>query len=158
MAGLYDCDGKTDLALYEPSTAKFKLLRSEQSWNTLVTHQFDPEFIPYPSGAGEERSGVIALGGFTAPRLCGGPILHHEVPRRSAALFYPGAGTWNLIWNPTIVSSAVQSCQYGSGAGDQPIAGLDRDLDKANRHGALPRQLLRRPGEDLHTSVGERRL
>lgn len=32
LPGLYDCDAWSDLAAYEPLTAKFKLLRSEQNW------------------------------------------------------------------------------------------------------------------------------
>ena len=129
MAGLYDCDAKTDLAVYEPSTAQFKLLGSENAWTTLITHAFDPEFVPYPSGAGEERSGVIAIGDFSAPRSCGGPIVKYTALRRSAALFYPGKGTWNIIWNPTNPTTSVQSCQFGI-SDVQPIAGLDWNLDK----------------------------
>ena len=146
MAGLYDCDTKTDLAVYEPSTAKFKLLRSEDAWTTLITHAFDPEFVPYPSGAGEERSGVIVLGDFTAPRTCGGPIVTYTTPRRSAALFYPEKGTWNIIWNPTSAASTVQSCPFGNG-GDQPIAGLDRDMDKRTDLALFRGQSFSSPGK-----------
>jgi hypothetical protein len=146
LAGLYDCDAKTDLAVYEPSTAKFRLLASEDAWTTFITHSFDPEFVPYPSGAGEERSGVIVLGDFTAPRVCGGPIVTYSTPRRSAALFYPGKGTWNIVSNPTNPASSVQSCQFGSGS-DQPFAGLDRDMDKRTDLAIFRAQSYSSPGK-----------
>lgn len=129
MPGLYDCDSLTDLAVYEPNTAQFKLLRSEDGWSSQVMHQFDPQFVPFPSGVGEDRSGVVALSGFTTSRSClvGGTVLVSR-RRRAPALFYPEDGTWNVIWNPTAATS-VQSCGYGAGGTDQPIPGLDRDGD-----------------------------
>jgi hypothetical protein len=151
MAGLYDCDAKTDLAVYEPSTAKFKLLRSEDAWTSLVTHAFDAQFVPYPSGAGEERSGVVVVGDFTAPRVCGGPIVTFTTPRRSAAVFYPANGTWNVIWNPTNPASSVQSCPFGT-AGDQLIAGLDRNADSRTDLALFRAQTFSGPGMILTRS------
>ena len=128
-AGLYDCDGLTDLAVYDPSAAKFLLLRSEQSWNTLLTRWFNYDFVPQPSGQSYERAGAMPLASFTGLRLCwvGGGFFQPR-KRRSFALFFHYDATWNVLWNP-IGSSTVQSCQYGDNVLDQPIAGLDRNGD-----------------------------
>lgn len=55
LPGLYDGDSKTDIAIYDPYSAEFKLLRSEQSWNTVTTRAFDSKFIPLPNGTGQDR-------------------------------------------------------------------------------------------------------
>jgi hypothetical protein len=118
----------TDLAVYERGTARFKLLRSEESWNTLLTRQFAARFVPSYAGSREWRSGGMPLPSITAPRWCGSPPWMTQRRRRSLALFFPDDGTWNVNWSP-ISSDTVLSCQWGAGAVDQPIAGLDRNDD-----------------------------
>jgi hypothetical protein len=130
MAGLYDCDELTDLAVYEPNVARFQMLRSEQSWGTLTTHQFDSQFVPSPGGPGEDRAGVVVLAGFTTPRICVGGGFPVSKRRRAAALFYPHDSTWNVIWNPVSTSTVVQSCQFSSGSdAQQPIMSVDTNTD-----------------------------
>jgi hypothetical protein len=47
-------------------------------------------------------------------------------------VYDPGGGaasTWYVQWNP-VAGSPVYHCEYGKGTWDQPIAGLDRNLDR----------------------------
>ena len=131
LPGLYDCDSLTDLAVYEPALGAFVLRRSEENWNFVLTRYFDPKLIPQPSGDAVARSGAMPLGSFTAPRYCTSGYYGSYKTRRSFAAFYPAAGAaeWHVLWSP-IDSSTPQVCSYGDGALDQPIAGLDRDLDR----------------------------
>jgi hypothetical protein len=130
LAGLYDCDDNSDLAVYEPATAKFKLLVSADNWTDTIENQFDTDLVPAPSGANEDRGAPIALAGFTSPKHCGGtaqsPITR---TRRSAALFYPHDGTWHVLWQPTFTSYAPDKCQYGEGS-DQPLGGFEYNEDR----------------------------
>lgn len=123
LAGLYDCDTLTDLAVYGRDLATFLLRRSEQSWNTQLAREFDAKFIPHPSGTSEQRSGALPLAGMTQRRLCG--FVYKK--RQSFGVWFPYDGTWNILWSPIDTPTVSPPCAYGAGAGDQIIAGLDRD-------------------------------
>ncbi len=129
MPGLYDCDELSDLAVYEPTTAKFKLMLSGNGYSTTTTHQFDTAFIPLPAGVGEERAAPLAMAGMVSRRACSNGSTLVFKPRRAAALFYPEDVTWNILWNPTSTTTTIDSCAYGNGERDQPIAGLDANDD-----------------------------
>jgi FG-GAP-like repeat/Pregnancy-associated plasma protein-A len=126
LVGLYGCDDKADLAVYEPSTARFKLLESAGDWSFAITHQFDPQFVPYPTGSDEDRAAPIVMSGFVSRKLCSGNVYKS---RRAAALWYPPGGQWNIIWNPNTTTTAIDQCGYGDPGTDQPIGGVDRDGD-----------------------------
>ncbi|MBI4705961.1 MAG: hypothetical protein HY744_33125 [Deltaproteobacteria bacterium] len=152
LAGLYDCDSLADLAVYEPQTAKFRLRRSEQTWNTLTTREFGADFVPAPDAGtpAEERSGALPLADIYAPRSCYVYPYWFTRARRSAALFVPNsdgnyAATWNIMWTP-VESDARQDCQYGNGAIDQPITNIDRNADKRTEMSVFRAQSFDDPG------------
>jgi hypothetical protein len=122
IGGLYDCDALSDLALYEPGTAKFKLVNSSASWSTLITHQFNTQYIAYPQGIEEDRAGAFPIGNFTAPRSCNVGGQNVTRMRRAAAIYYPENATWSVLMNPTASSTFIQSCVHGDGSHDQPLA------------------------------------
>ncbi len=137
LPGLYDCDELSDLAIYEPLTAKFKLLRSEQNWSVsqMTTRQFSTSFIPGTSGTVGQMAGVVPMAGQHHIVACGDPCPVPPFcwpsisfrPRLSASLFCPQAGTWNTIRDP-VNASSVNSCNWG-GPGVVPVGGIDWNQD-----------------------------
>jgi hypothetical protein len=129
LHGLYDNDALTDLAVYEPGQATFKMRLSSQSWATETSRCFGTldgsgncvsNFIPKPSGTQGERAGALPLSGMRYPRS--------GQPRRALSLWYAHDGTWNTMWDP-IAGSAIQTCQWGGGTFDLPIPGIDFNQD-----------------------------
>ncbi|MCL2825046.1 MAG: hypothetical protein FWD57_13740, partial [Polyangiaceae bacterium] len=130
LPGLYDNDSMTDLAVYEPSTGNFKLLRSETGWNTLILRPFGSKYVPQ-SGTASQRSGAVPLSGMTRQEwICppGNPLCFFQ-PRRVFSLYFPQDGSWNTMWDPMSSSPTIDSCIFGNVAGDIPIPGLRYDSD-----------------------------
>jgi hypothetical protein len=132
MPGSYDCDAKADLAVYEPSSAKLRVLLSGGQWSDPINHQLDTKLIPQPlpDGTAEARSGAIALGGMHAVRACPTP-LGVSVPRvlDSLAVYHPDDGSWNIVWNPTNATAPVTSCTLGGPDRYIPMPGFDANDD-----------------------------
>jgi len=137
LPGLYDGDFMSDIAVYSPDTATFKLLRSQLNWSGVITRSFGSSFIPQKSGTSLQRAGAVPLSGMTRPyQVCmpiGNPVYCRYEPRRVFSLFYPhnGAGstaTWNTMWD-SINSSTIDTCTYGNGALDIPIPGIRLNAD-----------------------------
>ena len=124
LPGLYDLDDFTDPAVYEPKTGDFRLLRSEQAWNTVITRSFGSGYVPTNTLFGDfvARSGAIPLSGMV--RNAGGSLR-----RRAFSLYFPANGSWNTMWDPTAASPTIQSCALGNGAYDIPVPGLDANSD-----------------------------
>lgn len=129
LPGLYDSDWKTDIATYTPSDATFRLLRSEQSWNTLINRPFDSKFIPQPTGTSIQRGMGLPMAGMFRPQWVCNPICTYTVPRRSFSIWFPPDGTWTTLWNPVSSSTPDPSCQWGWGLVDVPLPGVDRNGD-----------------------------
>jgi hypothetical protein len=158
MPGLYDCDLLSDLAIYEPGTATFKLLRSESSWSTasITTHTLDSGFIPHgaPGDASDFRDTALVMAGATRKVMCPAGQFVVNRKRRTFSLFTPADGTWHTLWNPLGASSSVQSCAYGDGARDQPLPGLDANDDMTSDFGLFRPSLTEGSAGTLFTRVG----
>ncbi|MCK6534945.1 MAG: zinc-dependent metalloprotease [Polyangiaceae bacterium] len=125
LPGLYDGDYKTDLAVYGPADATFRLLRSEQNWGPVTARAFDSKFIPQPSGTSVQRGMALPMAGMTHGYWLG----WSWVRRRSFSLWFPPDGTWTTLWDPINSSTPSPSCQWGWGAMDVPLPGIDRNGD-----------------------------
>lgn len=129
LPGQYDCDDRSDLAVYEPMTAKLALLRSELDWGVAqtITRQFSTSFIPQGSGTTAQMGGVVPVAGQTYWRACGGWPFPSFKPRLSAVLFFPEDGSWNMIMDP-VGSATVSRCTFGRGD-MMPFGGTDWNHD-----------------------------
>jgi hypothetical protein len=127
LPGDYDTDFLTDIAVYNPTTAYFGLLRSQQSWNTQIWRSFGSKFIPAPSGTAQDRSGAIPTAGIFAPRLICNPTCL-SYPRRAFSLWFPYDGTWNTLWDP-LNGGSLHVCAWGIGNLDRPIENVDYNND-----------------------------
>ena len=143
LPGLYDDDFLTDLAVYDPTTAVFRLSRSGANWptNPHITRSFGTEYVaqtvPSMVGTSLQRAGAIPLSGMTQPRKIpfgSGPFQGYlTVPRRVFSLFHPynGAGStarWVTMWDP-IGSGTKDTCTYGNGGLDIPVPGVRLNSD-----------------------------
>ena len=129
LPGLYDCDDKADLALYEPTSAKFKLVQSSTNWNPsqMITRQFSSDLIPHNSGSPTSVAGAVPVAGQRYLRFCGSYPFFSIVPRLSAVLFFPQNGSWYMNMDP-VGESTVNVCAFGDGR-EMPIGGTDWNGD-----------------------------
>ncbi|MCL2825155.1 MAG: hypothetical protein FWD57_14285, partial [Polyangiaceae bacterium] len=131
MPGFYDSDSLTDLAVYEPKTATFKLLQSSDFYTLTVTKSFSTDFVPQISGTPLQRSGAIPLAGMnrivtiTVPPF-GFP---YNIARQTFSLFGPENSRWSAVFDQSISGILEISCKHGSGPSSIPIPGIDFNGD-----------------------------
>jgi len=132
VPALYDNDALTDLAVYNPGTADFKLMRSQTNWVGTITRSFGSVYVPQVGGTAGQRSGAIPLSGVTRQEwICvgsGSTQFCHNEPRHAFTLFYPNEGIWTTMWDPAN-SSGIDKCIFGNGATDIPLPGIRLNLD-----------------------------
>jgi hypothetical protein len=122
LPGQYDTDSLTDIAVYDPMQATFRLRRSQQTWDTAIARAFDAKFIPQATGTLTNRSGALPLSGVYRT------VATFYPKRRAFSLWFPADGTWNTMWDP-LNGSTPEVCQWGIGELDVPITYIDRDND-----------------------------
>lgn len=127
LPGQYDGDFLTDIAVYEPQTAYFELLRSQLSWGSPLHRGFGSTYVPLDGGSSADRSAPMPLSGIYRPQTICNPGCT-DYPRSVFSLWDPYDGTWTTMWDP-IASSDKNSCAWGWGAMDMPITGVDRNID-----------------------------
>jgi hypothetical protein len=127
LPGQYDGDFLTDIAVYEPQTAYFRLLRSEQAWGSTLNRGFGTTYVPQDTGSSAERAAPMPMSGMYRPQAICNPGCSNY-PRSVFSLWDPYDGKWVTMWNP-IASSAMNICSWGWGAMDMPITGIDRNVD-----------------------------
>jgi len=128
LPGDYDSDFLTDIAVYEPQSAYFRLLRSQQSWNSVLLRGFGTTYVPEASGSSADRSAPMPLSGMNRPQTIWTVWGYYTYPRRVFSLWDPHDGSWITMWDP-LNSSAKDTCQWGLGSLDMPITGIDRSGD-----------------------------
>jgi len=136
LPGKYDADSLTDLAVYQPSTGYFRILRSELNYTSVISRSFGTTYVPQVTGndpwnSAAQRSGAIPLSGMTAPMYLCEPVTNvfcqvGYYPRRVFSLYYPNAGTWSTMWN-LFNSTGIDTCAFGDGQKDIPIPGVRVD-------------------------------
>lgn len=113
---------QTDIALYDPDTATFRLLLSSDGWalSSAVTRNFcdgQPtpcKFLPQGSGGAAARAGAVPVFGLRQYRA------HAQINKSRAvgalALWDPSDASWNVMWDPA--GSSTVSTHYWGDLGD----------------------------------------
>ncbi|MCL2825702.1 MAG: VCBS repeat-containing protein, partial [Polyangiaceae bacterium] len=131
LPGLYDSDSLTDLAVYEPKTATFRLLQSSDGYASTITKTLSSNFVPQISGTPLQRSGAIPLAGMNKKVTTTIPPygLQLSFPRQTFSLFSPQTLQWTTVWHATNPLVLPTHCTYGSNAASVPIPGIDFNGD-----------------------------
>lgn len=111
----FDTHSGSDVAFYNPQTAKFSLWLSSTAWTTRIDRNFCPSgppcsYIPGSSGTSAARGGAVPVWGLATQKLVGSGLI--ALPTDALGLWDPSNGTWNVMWNPT-ASSAMETHQWG---------------------------------------------
>lgn len=125
LHGLYDADSKTDVVVYEPDTATFRMLLSTESWATAKTRAFSSTLVANAITATDAGTGAAAK------RFGGVPMVAQKDGRRVLRVFDPHSGHWYTSWDATSTSWTIQSCQWGGGHPREiPVPGpIDRNAN-----------------------------
>jgi hypothetical protein len=123
LAGLYDDDNLTDLAVYFPKTATFRLLRSSTSWisSSEIVRIFPSSFASQSvNNNPASRVSSIPIAGMyrSYQPINPGPFIN----RLSFTLWNPYTGLWGILWNPLTTTSPDFLCTFG-GTSSTPFTG-----------------------------------
>jgi hypothetical protein len=127
LPGLYSSDWITDLAVYNPANATFRLLTSESSWNGT------PSSIAFStSWQTDDPATSGLLGQPQRGSYHRRTVSFVTVPRRTFQLFSPIDGSWETVSDPLASPASTKTCYAvnGNSENEIPITGLfDRNGD-----------------------------
>lgn len=136
LPGLYDTDQYTDLVVYDAygsTYPRFSMKLSGSSWSTQLDRNFPVDLRANHAGTSSaERAAAIPIPGMQFWQIVGSaPPYNIYGNRQALSLWDPATGNWSIMWQPTLNSPSITTCQWGD-VMDVPIAHLGSSTNQAD--------------------------